>query len=263
MGDNYSKNAFLPGGGNHKVKPVTNATHLNTYTDGIVGGFAIGYVYNFRKFLKKARRSFGTNYVPNPTALTNDYFTRFNDGEIRLVWIDGTQAENFTHPNLGDINNGKITSQQQFLEGGDTIVSLEGGGISETRIFGASSSPQAGDDQIRQSTVFLGNKCADVKRTNSVEGNDDGLVINADEWTHIAVTRKNDVVVPSISRPNLYSTQVGKTLDSIEFYINGEKKARIFIPKDVDYTVDREAFTIGEIFRDHENSHNSNARQFT
>ena len=27
MGDNYSKNAFLPGGGNHKVEPVTIATH--------------------------------------------------------------------------------------------------------------------------------------------------------------------------------------------------------------------------------------------
>ena len=249
MGDDYSKNPFLPGGGNHKVKPVINARDLNTYTDGIVGGFAIGYVYNFRKFLEKKRGGV-SGLIQGSTALTHDYFTRFNDGEIRLVWIDGTQIENHRMWNFTD----KIVSQQQFLLGGVMDGHFFDGNIQETDIYGPSNSPQAGDDEIQQSVVFLGNRNTDVKTTSSVEGDDDGLVIPHRTWTHIAITRKNDVVVPSIARPGLYSTQAGKTLDSIEFYIDGKKKSRIFIPKDTDYSVDREAFTIGEIFRDHENS---------
>ncbi|HCY80419.1 MAG TPA: hypothetical protein DHV22_01820, partial [Xanthomarina gelatinilytica] len=168
------------------------------------------------------------------------------------VWIDGTQIENhemwpYSYPH-------KIVSQQQFLLGGVMDGQQHDGNKPETDIYGPSNSPQAGDDEIRQSVVFLGNRNTDVKTTSSVEGDDDGLVIPHRTWTHIAVTRKNDVVVPSIARPGLYSTQAGKTLDSIEFYIDGKKKSRIFIPKDTDYSVDREAFTIGEIFRDHENS---------
>ena len=257
MGDGYSEHPNIPGGGNYKTQPVLESYKLGTYTDGIVGGFAIGYAYNYPKYVENRFGSLENHSLRNEIdkpAVTDNYFTRFNDHKIRLVWIDGTQAENFTHPNLGDINNGKITSQQQFLEGGDTIVSLEGGGISETDIYGASSSPQAGDDDIKQSPVYLGNLNNAVKTTSSVEGDDDGLVIFEKTWTHIAVTRKNDVVVPSIARPGLYSTQAGKTLDSIEFYIDGKKKSTIFIPKDTDYSVDREAFTIGEIFRNHENS---------
>ena len=246
--------------GNVADGPLSTPTTLETYSNGIVGGFALGYIYNYPKFYKN---KFGENiadaqgFPQNPTRSDLDeHFVLQDDHKIRLVWLDGVQIG--VHGYGANAPRVKISTQQEFFEGGDWQYQDVGNSninnIPETTIFGASSSPQAGDDQIRQSTVFLGNKTTEIKYTNSVEGNDDGLVITPNEWTHIAVTRKNDVVVPSISRPNLYSTQVGKTLDSIEFYINGKKKARIFIPKDADYTVDKELFRIGEFFGKYEKS---------
>ena len=218
-----------------------------SYSDGIVGGFALGLVYNYNKHHQLKKGVDAPHYLDRV-----DSAALYDDHKIRLIWLDGTQVEKGLNAKDANGVDEKIKYQYQLFSCHQNRL-IADNEVPETKIFGASSSPQAGDDDIKQSLTFLGNKYTDIKYTNSVEGNDDGLVINADEWTHIAVTRKNDVVVPSISRPNLYSTQVGKTLDSIEFYINGKKKARIFIPKDVDYTVDREFFRIGEFLSIHEN----------
>ena len=80
MGDGYSEHPNIPGGGNYKTQPAYNARDLNTYTDGIVGGFAIGYVYNYSKYLENRFGSLENHSLRNEIdkpAVTDNYFTRF------------------------------------------------------------------------------------------------------------------------------------------------------------------------------------------